>query len=187
MKKQFMKLSVLVLTVTLALTACKKDKGESNEEEVITTLQLTFTPHTGGTPLVYKYDDADGPGGNAPTIDVITLAPSTTYDVSLQLLNKTVNPAEDITEEVEEESNAHRFYFAPTAASNITVSDLDKDINGVDVGLTGVWTTGAAGNGSVKITLRHYPNDPPNKAAGDAVDSPKSGTDIEATFTTTVQ
>lgn len=187
MKKQFLKLGLLALSITLAFTACKKDKGESNEEEVITTLQLTFTPQAGGAPLVFKYDDPDGPGGNAPTTDLIALTASTAYDVSLQLFNKTANPVEEITEEVEEESDAHRFYFAPTAQSNITVTQPDKDANGVDLGLNSVWTTGIAGDGSIKVTLRHYPNDPPGKAASDAVDSPKSGTDVEVTFSTRVQ
>lgn len=187
MKRQLLHLSFAALLTATAFTACKKDKGETNEEEVITTLQLTFTPQGGGTPLVYKFEDADGPGGAAPVIDQIILAPSKSYDVALQLLNKTVSPAEDITEEVEEESDAHRFYFAPAAGSNITVSDLDQDDNGVAVGLNSVWTTGAAATGSIKVTLRHYPAVPPNKAAGDLVDSQKSGTDIEATFTTKIQ
>lgn len=187
MKRQLLHLSFAALLTATAFTACKKDKGETNEEEVITTLQLTFTPQGGGTPLVYKFEDADGPGGAAPVIDQIILAPSKSYDVALQLLNKTVSPAEDITEEVEEESDAHRFYFAPAAGSNITVSDLDQDDNGVAVGLNSMWTTGAAATGSIKVTLRHYPAVPPNKAAGDLVDSQKSGTDIEATFTTKIQ
>lgn len=187
MKRQFLHLSLAALLTATAFTACKKDKGETNEEEVITTLQLTFTPQSGGTPLVYKFEDADGPGGASPVIDQIVLAPSKSYDVSLQLLNKTETPAEDITEEVEEENTAHRFYFAPAAGSNITVSGLDKDDNGVDLGLNSVWTTGAAATGSIKVTLRHYPAIPPNKAAGDLVDSQKSGTDIEATFTTKIQ
>jgi hypothetical protein len=187
MKKQFLHLSLVALLTASVFTACKKDKGESNEEEVITTLQLTFTPQGGGAPLVYKFEDADGPGGAAPVIDQIVLAPSKSYNVALQLFNKTANPVEDITEEVEEESDAHRFYFAPAAGSNITVSNLDKDGNGIDLGLNSVWTTGAAATGSIKITLRHYPAVPPNKAAGDLVDSQKSATDLDPTFTTKIQ
>lgn len=187
MKKQFVHLSLVALLAVTSFTACKKDKGEANEEEVITTLQLTFTPDGGGSPLVYKFEDADGPGGAAPVIDQVVLAPNETYEVALQLLNKTVNPAEDITAEVEEEGDAHRFYYSPAAGSHITVSDLDKDANGIDLGINSTWTTGAAATGSIRITLRHYPAVPPNKAQADAIDSQKSGTDIEATFTTKVQ
>lgn len=98
---------------------------------------------------MYKFDDADGPGGAVPVIDQIVLAPSRSYAVSLKLFNKTANPVEDITEEVEEENDAHRFYFTPAAGSNITVSGLYKDGNELDVGLTSVWTTGAAATGSI--------------------------------------
>lgn len=187
MKKQLLKLAVLMLVIAAAGTACKKDKGETNEEEVITTVQLTFTPQGGGTPLVYDYDDADGPGGSEPVIDQIILAPSTSYNVSVAFLNKTANPVEDVTEEVEEENTAHRVYFEPSAASGITVTNLDEDDNGVPLGLNSVWTTAATGTGTLTVTLRHYPAVPPNKAANDPVDSQKSGTDAEAPFTTKIQ
>jgi hypothetical protein len=42
-------------------------------------------------------------------------------------------------------------------------------------------------NGSVKVTLRHYPAVPQNKAAADPVTSTKSGTDVEVIFVTKVQ
>lgn len=187
MKKQLLKTGLFALVIATAVTACKKDKGESNEEEVITTVQLTFTPQGGGTPLVYKYDDADGPSGPAPVIDQIVLAPSKSYDVSVTFLNKTVTPAEDVTEEVEEESDAHRIYFEPSAGSGITVTDLDTDDNGIALGLNSVWTTAATGTGTLKVTLRHYPAVPPNKAANDPVDSGKSDPDVEAPFTTKIQ
>jgi cell division septation protein DedD len=188
MKRDLLKFSFLLLgSSTLLLTACKKDKEEENEEEVITTLQLTFVPVGGGATVTYKYDDPDGPGGSNPTTDEIVLQPNKTYGVAVQLLNKTVNPAENITEEVEDEADAHRFYYEPSAGSNITVSNFNNDINGVPVGITSTWTTGAAATGTVKITLRHYAGNPPNKAAADPVNSPKSATDIEVSFNTKLQ
>lgn len=175
--------------VTVLLAACKKDDVdvEDNEEEVITTMKLTFTPVGGGTAVTAQFKDPDGPGGTPPTQDEILLAPSTTYNVSLQLLNETQNPAEDVTLEVVEEAIAHRFYYEPDAGSNITVSGLNNDENGVALGTTSSWVTGAAANGSIRITLRHYPGNPPGKAAADPVNSPKSGTDVEVNFTTKIQ
>lgn len=187
MKFQFTKIAFGVFIIGSLLTACKKDKGEENEEEVITTMKLTFEPEGGGTTLTYQVDDADGPGGNAPIQDEIVLAPSKTYHVTVQLLNKTANPVEDITLEVEEEGEAHRFYYQPSAGSNITVTGLDNDANGVPLGITSTWTTGAAATGTIVITLRHYGGNPPGKAAPDPVNSSKSSTDIEATFNTSVQ
>lgn len=187
MKKHLLRFSLFLSAATLVLSSCEKDKEEEHEEEVITTMQLTFVPQGGGSTVTFKYDDPDGDGGNAPTIDQIVLAPNKTYNVILQLLNKTVNPAEDITEEVEEEDDAHRFYYAPSVSSNITVANLNNDANGVALGTTSTWTTTGTGTGTMRITLRHYAGNPPNKAAGDLVNSSKSATDIEVDFNTRVQ
>lgn len=189
MKKHLLRFSLLLSAAALILSSCEKDKDEheEHEEEVITTLQLTFVPVGGGTTVTYKYDDPDGPGGNNPIKDQIVLAPNKTYTVSLQLLNKTINPAVDITEEVEEEGEAHRFYYVPSVGSNITIANLNNDANGVALGTTSQWTTTGTGNGTIRITLRHYAGNPPNKAASDPVNSSKSATDIEVDFNTSIQ
>ncbi|HMO61436.1 MAG TPA: hypothetical protein PKC39_00225 [Ferruginibacter sp.] len=180
MKRTKILLSAMLLAIgPLLFTACKKDKKtESNDEEVITTLTIKLTPVGGGTTLSYSFDDPDGPGGLAPTIDEIVLAPSTTYNAEIELLNKTVSPPENITEEVEEEAEAHRFYFEVQGGANLTIDNLDTDANGVPLGINSTWTTGAASTGKVQVTLRHYPNTPPGKAMADPVNSPKSETDI---------
>jgi len=190
MKKELLKIGLLLFSASaLVLTSCDKDDDEEeNEEEVITTMQLTFVPVGGGNTVTFKYDDPDGPGGGAPTQDQITLMPNKTYNVTLQLLNKTANPAQDITAEIAAEAQSHRFYYEPAGGSNITVAGFNNDANGVPLGITSTWTTGAATTtGTMKITLRHYPGNPPNKAANDPVNSPKSSTDIEVTFNTRLQ
>ena len=188
MKKQFLKVAMGVLISGALITSCKKDTVEEpNEEEVITTMKLNFVPVGGGTTLTYQFRDADGPGGAAPTQDEIVLAPSKSYNVTVQLLNETETPAEDITLEVAAEADAHRFYYEPTAGSNIVVSGLNNDANGVPVGITGTWATGAIATGKVKVTLRHYGGTPPGKAIGDLVNSSKSSTDIEVEFNTKIQ
>lgn len=188
MKNQFIKIALGIFISSIVITSCKKDPVvEPNDEEVITTMQLTFVPSGSGTSLTYKFDDPDGPGGSAPTQDEIVLAPSIAYNVSLQLLNKTKTPAEDITTEIQTESDAHRFYYEPTAGSNITISGLDNDSTGVPLGIKSTWTAGAASSGKIKITLRHYPNTPPGKELGDLVNSSKSASDIEVEFNTKIQ
>lgn len=181
MKKNLVQVSLAALLMSTVFAGCKKEKGETNEEEVITTMIIRLTQSGSSTPIVYEFSDPDGPGGATPVTDDIDLSPNTTYTASVQLLNETATPVEDITLEVEEESHAHRFYYQPTGAS-LAVSGLNNDTNGVPLGTTSTWTTGAAGTGQVKVTLRHYPADPPNKSVDDQVDSPKSGTDVEATF-----
>lgn len=188
MKKQFMKIALGILVSSAVITSCKKDKVEEpNEEEVITTMKLTFVPVGGGTTLTYQFNDPDGPGGTAPIQQEIVLAPSKSYNVTLQLLNETETPAEDITIEVASEADAHRFFYEPTAVSNITVSGLNNDGAGIPLGITSTWAAGTVSTGKIKITLRHYPSSPPGKAAGDLVNSSKSSTDIEVEFNTRIQ
>jgi hypothetical protein len=95
------------------LSGCKKNAGEENEAEVITTMQLTFVPQGSGATVTYKFDDPDGPGGSAATKDQIVLAANKIYNVTLQLLNKTKTPVEDVTLEVAAEPQAHRFTIKP--------------------------------------------------------------------------
>jgi len=174
-----------IAAFALAITSCKKDvTEEENENEVITTVQLTFTPVGGGAALTYKWEDLDGDGGAAPVIDLVTLAANKSYNTEIVLMDKTKNPVEITSEEVLEEAVDHRFYFEPSGV-NITVSNLSNDPNGIPVGLTSTWTTGAASTGTMKITLRHYENG--GKTLTDAVNDPKSSTDVEATFSTKVQ
>ena len=82
-------IALAVLMATVLITSCEKDKPEENDEEVITTMSLSFTPIGGGTTVTYQFNDPDGPGGTAPTQEEIVLAPSKTYNVTVQLLNKT--------------------------------------------------------------------------------------------------
>ena len=64
---------LLALSLGFFLTACKKDEPSPVEDnELITTLRLTFTE--GANKLVYTIKDLDGDGGKAPIADVIKLA-----------------------------------------------------------------------------------------------------------------
>ena len=183
-----MKIALVILVSSAVITSCKKDKMEEpNDNEVITTIILTFVPAGGGATLTYQFDDADGPGGTAPSQQEIVLAPAKTYAVTVQLLDKTKTPDADVTTEVASEPDAHRFYYEPTAGSNLTVSGLNNDAAGIPLGITSTWETGAIATGKIKVTLRHYPGNPPGKAAGDLVSSTKSDTDIEVEFNTKIQ
>ncbi len=182
------KMNVLAILLVMSglIFSCKKETPEENDEEVITTLTVKLTPVGGGTPIEFSYDDADGPGGNAATVQTIALVANKTYNVALTVLNKTTNPVTDITPEIVSEGNAHRFYYEQTLGNNITVSNLNNDANAMPLGTTSTWTTSNSGAGKIKLTLRHYPNTPTNKDASNTVNSTKSATDIEVSFDTTV-
>ncbi len=173
--------AMLFALAAITFTSCDKDDvQEDNDEEIITTMNLKFTPVTGGAATTFSFDDADGPGGAAPTLDSIKLNANLAYTVDIEILNKTTNPDTDITGEIRTEAAAHRFYFAPVA--NVTVSNLDKDANNVSLGLKSTWTTSTAGIGSIIVVLRHYGNNPPGKLEADPASDPKSDTDISVVF-----
>ena len=172
---------VVILTV-LILSGCRKEynREEDNENELITTITLSTTESGSTDTLDYVWEDVDGPGGADPEIDTIVFEHGKNYDISLSLFDKTKIPFENTTTEIEEESNVHRFYFQPDGGTGITISDPDKDINGLTLGLVNKLNTTQPATGHISITLRHYPDG--GKGEEDAVNSPKSTTDAEAIF-----
>ncbi|TDB64038.1 hypothetical protein [Arundinibacter roseus] len=155
-KKQWM--SLVMIGLTLFLTQCKKaeDVEPEEENELITTVVLKFTESGSTTPLQFTFRDTDGDGGNAPTtFDKIALKANTSYTLTVEFLDESKTPAEDITEEVEEEADEHLVIFTATPASLLTYVYGDKDANNFPIGLTGTATTGAAGTGKLKVQLRH--------------------------------
>lgn len=183
MKMKHIKLFAVVMLGGLILAGCKKKNNEEeNEEELITTVKLTLTPVGGGSALVYSWKDVDGVGGNAPVIQTVTLAPSKVYNCSVQFLNESVTPAEDITTEVVTEGVDHQVYYAVSGGAALTINGLNTDGNGLPLGTTSSFTTAAASTGSLKITLKHKPG---VKAAGDAVT--KGETDVEVDLPVSIQ
>ncbi|MGB1004295.1 MAG: type 1 periplasmic binding fold superfamily protein [Salibacteraceae bacterium] len=181
------KLGLLAIAViTTTLNSCKKDDDviedphDHHEEELITTLTLTFVDAAGVEPTVTAtFRDPDGDGGLDPDIhDTIRIADSTTYNVSVTVLNESETPAEDLTHEIENEADEHLFCYSVTGADvGITRTDTDGTY---EVGLESDWFTGMASNGTVQVVLKHQPNvKNGNCDPGE--------TDIDVTFVTEVQ
>lgn len=184
MKKKMLYVFASAAFLLASLSGCKKDgKAPENEEELITTITLTFTEIGGSATHTYTFRDTDGPGGNAPTLnEQIILAPNKSYNCTILVLDESKSVVEDITDEIKAESDEHQFYFTP-ANVNITVAGLDTDDKGYPLGVKSVWTTGAAsGPGSVKVTLKHKPG---VKGANDNINVGE--TDIEIDFAARVQ
>lgn len=175
------------LALGLTFSSCKKDDDlvpvpppVENEGEVITTLKITFTDAASVQPVVTAtFKDPDGEGGDAPTMhDTIRLVANTTYNAVIEVLNESETPAEDITEEIEEEDHEHLFCFTATTA-NVTLTRTDSD-GTYEVGLTSDWATGAASAGTVQVELKHQPD------VKDGTCTPGE-TDIDVTFVTEIQ
>lgn len=177
------KFLAVVMLGGLILAGCKKkNNDEENEEELITTVKVNLTEVGTSNTLSFTWKDVDGPGGNAPQITPVVLGASKAYNCTLEFLDESKTPAEDITKEIKEEDDEHQIYYEVAAASLISVTNLNTDRRGLPLGTTSSWTTGAAGTGTLKITLKHKPG---IKAAGDLVT--KGETDIEIIFPVTIQ
>lgn len=154
-------LLISIFIFTAIIYSCKKDKDlivnppDTNEEEVITTMTITFIDSAGVNPTVQAtFKDPDGDGGNGPTIfDTIKLDNNTIYNASIILLNETKNPADTISNEVLEEANEHLFCFSVSDA-DVTITRTDSDGN-YEVGLKSKWVTGSSSSGYVTVTLKH--------------------------------
>lgn len=180
MKSNFKYLLVGLLSVVII--SCSKDDDSPepiNEEEVITTMTVVLNPGN----ITLKSQDLDGDGPNAPNVTVSgNLSANTTYTGSVTFLNELESPAEDITEEVEEEDDEHQVIFVSSGVA-LSVSDLNTDGNGNDLGTQFSLSTAAAGSGTLRIVLRHEPTKPNDGTLAGA----GGETDIDVSFNVTVE
>lgn len=178
-----------VIALTIGMVGCSKDDDTPepttpeppvSEEEVITSAILSFVDTAGVQPSVqYAFRDPDGDGGNAATEhDTIRLVANTFYTATIQLLNESESPAEDITLEVQQEDDEHLFCYVPSN-TNVAITRTDSD-GTYEVGIATFWSTGAIATGETTVTLKHQPG------VKDGTCAP-GDTDIEITFVTEIQ
>ena len=185
MKSKNVLKTVLSLSLMASvMTSCSSDDNNPDavdEEEVITTIKVALSSEGGDTASLQS-QDLDGDGPNPPVITVDNLMANSTYTGTIELLNETETPAEDITAEVNEEADEHQFFFDVVGSiSSISYGDTDEDGN--PLGLSFTLMTGDAGQGTLQITLRHEPKKPNDGTLADA----GGETDIAQTFTVTVE
>ena len=158
----------LALIAIINLTACSSDDDATpeviNEEEVITTITVTLVPQTGET-VTLSSRDLDGDGPNPPVINISgSLQAGILYEGSIELLNETVSPAEIVNEEIEEEADAHQFFYQVSTGLNATITYTDTEneylSNGSQnpVGINFQLQAGDASTGILSVTLRHQPS-----------------------------
>ena len=179
---KFFKYALLASTLIFASCSDDDDTPEPvNEEEVITT--LTVTLDSGSDTVVMQYQDLDGDGPDAATVTVSgSLSANTTYDGSIILLNETESPAENVTEEIEEEDLDHQFFYTVGSGLDVAAEYGDADSEGNTLGLSFILNTGVASSGGLTFTLRHEPNKP-----NTGLENAGGETDIEVTFDVTVE
>ena len=202
MNRNFLRLMATALTLVslgVILSCDDDDPAKEDTPELITKATLTFTPTGGGTPVLVIASDPDGEGVQDITVDgPINLGVSKSYTLAIQLINELAQPSDpeyNITEEVEEESHEHMFFFSwtnnvfsdPTGDGNIDnrnddINYEDEDHNGQPLGLETSWTTATATLGEFRVLLKHQPD---LKNASST--STTGETDLDLTFTINVE
>lgn len=149
----------LALTITAVIWSCgtKEAPAPEDENELITTVRLTFTEDGTTAPQKFEWKDLDGDGGNAPTTSRITLKASRSYKVDVEFLDESKTPTDNITDEVREEGDEHLVVLTPTPSSLFTYTASDKDSRNFPIGLSGTVTTGSINQGTLRVQLRHQP------------------------------
>jgi hypothetical protein len=177
----------LILIFILSTSSCSKDDESTpepvNEEELITTLEVTLMNNDLSSIVKLTMKDLDGDGPNAPVITVSgNLISGTSYDGVVKVLNESEFPPEDITLEVEEEDLEHQFFFTVGGGLDVTTSYSNFDSAGNNLGTELKLEAGSVSNGTLTVTLRHEPAKP-NTGLADA----GGETDIEATFNVSIE
>ncbi len=181
MKTAIKTLSLAAMAL-FVMNSCQDDDEPTaiNEEETITTITWTLTNVMDQTDVVVLSSiDSDGDGPNPATQTISgDLSANATYEGDVRFLNELESPAEDITIEVRAEAEEHEIFYG-TSIAGVTVTKDDLDGNGNKLGLETTVTTGAAGTGTMTVTLRHEPIKP-----NDGTLSGAGGeTDIQVIFT----
>ena len=184
LKSFYLSISVFLLT---SIGCRQEDPVIPNEEELITTMIYTLTPANGGTAVTFSFKDLDGDGGAAPEIKTAKLIKNTTYTGALLLLNELVSPAGNINEEIEEEGQAHQFFFQTTGNLAVTVQYDDLDTHGNPIGLRSKLITSSASTGKLTITLRHEPDKSAAGVVAGNITNAGGETDIEISFDVEVE
>ena len=166
MKSINLNISLFSMLCLLVFIQCKKDNNNvevpptpQDSPELLTSMILQFKDSANTTNSYQaEFRDPDGPGGkNASRFDTIRLKTNSTYFLNIILLDETKTPIDTISKEVWNKRNEHQLFFN---YSNINIISLylDKDDNGLPLGLNSKWRCGSASTGSSKITLKHQPN-----------------------------
>lgn len=176
----FFALMGLVL-ISWIFTGCKDvtDPHDHNEGELITTVRLDLVNDDDANDkpsATIKFKEGFGHDEALERNDTLKLQAGATYTATLTLLNESVNPAEDMTEEIAEEADEHQLFYKPSSAA-LTVEYLDEDEKGLPIGIVTAMNASNAGALTLKVILKHQPG-LKNATSTDATGE----TDVEVDF-----
>ncbi|MEB2778064.1 hypothetical protein SYJ56_22315 [Algoriphagus sp. D3-2-R+10] len=155
---------IALAVVSFAFSSCdSEDPVPENDGELITDVTLTFqeideSGNAVGSAFDFTASDSEGIEiGSAPDVETVTLTKGKTYQMSIEVYNSIAE--EDITEEIQEESDEHQFYFLGSAFVGSPIMSYEyDDEGGISLGLKGIVTVDenpVSNNANMQILLRH--------------------------------
>lgn len=180
-------LLLIALFGLFILSSCDDDDPEpENEEELITTVNVIFEDMSDNATYTLTFTDLDGDGGDPPVITTEPLPANAEFRMDVEFLNELEDPAEDITDEVREEAEEHQVFFIINGVS-LTHSYDDEDVNGNPLGVVNAIQSGDAGNGTLRVVLRHEPDKFATGVSDGDITNAGGETDVEVTFDVEVE
>ena len=180
------KFDIILLSLVIGYSCKSPDPVPINEEELITTLIYELTPNDGGPVVTFRFQDLDGNGGMPPVITSDTLISEIVYTGRITVLNESTSPPLDITKEIEEEAEAHQFFYENEEVL-LTIKYNDEDANGYPIGVLTHASSGLPGFGTLTITLRHDLDKMAENVADGDISNAGGDTDIQVTFDAVVK
>ena len=174
----FSKFIRFTLVVVICMSCGEDSAPEEMEDdrEGINILQLNFeTPNE--EPIVLRFEDLDGAGGNDPIIQSPALLPLTQYFVTAEVFRGTT----DLTTEISEESSIHQYFYAANIV-DLVVTYGDRDGNGFPLGAFVAIRTGDVGQGSLAVSLMHRTDKDGEGVSEGNLFNAGGKTDIQVTF-----
>ena len=176
-------LCISILLSSLFVLSCTNDENEpliQFEPKPITTVEILLTDDAKNNEL-FSFRDLDGAGGEEPVIRNNILRANTNYTSVLLLLDESVEPATNITNQVARENLDHQVFYL-VGGDNMSIEYLDADSAGNPLGILTSITTGEPGTSTLTIVLRNQPDKLAAGTSANNIDGAGGNTDIEVTF-----
>jgi hypothetical protein len=174
---------LVIFLFIFSFFSCKREPDvlPTDDNELITTVELVFTD-AATISRSFKFRDLDGDSRTAPeAFDTLKLARNTEYRVEIRIGDESKGSLEDITGDIEDESDVHLFVYRPIPASLLAVQITDLDKYALPVGLKAtVKTQYIPGSGFLQVLLKHQP--PLNGKKVKTGDENAGSTDLDLSF-----